>query len=312
MHHRQESALRDETGRDVERRRRLHDKAAAEGSRQDERRPVVKLRDDLRARLPPLAEGHPALGHDAPEVGSRAEALQHAAEGRGVERGFVRAERPDRRRQDLLSLERPPAEARLVRPETRKHEKPAAAVDELRQKRHRLVGHLPDVGEDDGREVREIRPRLGARHVNQYRLDQVVRRLRAGAQRGQLRPQRGLQIERGGTAPRNAAALPVDQQQRRVHGVVYRLMAPLGEEVGDQAVLFIGQEGPQDAGGIHKPARGQGAAREGDHGVPAPIAEQRVTRQNGHAVGGGPAGHKGVGADRQLPSRKPARLSSSP
>ena len=61
------------------------------------------------------------------------------------------------------------------------------------------------------------------------------------------------------------------------------------------------QEGPQNTLGILKSAGGQTTSGKGDHGISAPVTEQRVTGQNRLAAGGFPAGNKGIRAPGQLP-----------
>ena len=104
-----------------------------------------------------------------------------------------------------------------------------------------------------------------------------------------------------------AAALNVqphsfNEKERRVHSVVHRLLCALREKVRHKAVFLVSQEGAQDALCILIAAGLQAAAGQSDHRVAAPVAEQRVTRQNGLAVGGGPPCDKGIGRRSQLRS----------
>ena len=92
----------------------------------------------------------------------------------------------------------------------------------------------------------------------------------------------------------------VDQQQGGIHRVVHRGVLPFREEVGHQAVFFIGQKGLQNAFCVGIPPGCQAAAGQRDHGIPPPVAEQGVARQNGLAIGRIPAGNEGVGGSRQL------------
>ena len=96
----------------------------------------------------------------------------------------------------------------------------------------------------------------------------------------------------------------VDQQQGSIHGVIHGLCLTLGEEVGHKAVLFISQEGAQDALGIGITAGGQAAAGEGDHGIATPVGEQGIACQNGLAVCGIPAGDVGIRSQHQLTGQR--------
>ena len=92
----------------------------------------------------------------------------------------------------------------------------------------------------------------------------------------------------------------VNEDQRSIHRIVHRCLVAFREQIGHQAVLLVGQEGTQNALCIVKTGSCQAAAGQCDHGVSAPIAEQRIAGQNGLATGRIPAGNIGIGAQLQL------------
>ena len=92
----------------------------------------------------------------------------------------------------------------------------------------------------------------------------------------------------------------VDQKQGCVDGIIAWRLPSFREEVWHQTALFIFQEGSEDAlRGVILPI-GQRTARQGNHGVSAPVCEKRIAGYNGLAARGIAAGDVGVCADCQL------------
>ena len=91
----------------------------------------------------------------------------------------------------------------------------------------------------------------------------------------------------------------VQKEQGGVHRVVLGRRVLVGEKVGQQAVLFVGGKGAQDALGVLVAVGGEGAAGQGDHGVPAPVGEEWVAGHDGPAPGGRPVHNVGVGRRRE-------------
>ena len=95
----------------------------------------------------------------------------------------------------------------------------------------------------------------------------------------------------------------VQEEQGGVRRVVLGRGVLVGEEVGQQAVLFVGGKSAQDALCVPVAAGGEGAAGQGDHGVPAPVGEEGVAGHDGLAAGGGPVHDVGVGRRRKGPAQ---------
>ena len=92
----------------------------------------------------------------------------------------------------------------------------------------------------------------------------------------------------------------VNQQQCCIHRVVHRLTLPFREKIGDQTVLFISNERSQYTFGILIPPCCQTAARQGNHGITSPIAEERIACQNGLPFRRLPLGNKCICTHCQL------------
>src|SRR5438045_9550115 len=63
----------------------------------------------------------------------------------------------------------------------------------------------------------------------------------------------------------------VEEPKRRVGGVIFAFLGPVGEHVWNQTVTDITREGAQDVAGLEQSSRDQGQAFQTDHRVPAPI-----------------------------------------
>src|SRR5699024_3228721 len=95
----------------------------------------------------------------------------------------------------------------------------------------------------------------------------------------------------------------IQKEQGGVHRVVLGRRVLVGEKVGQQAVLFVGGKGAQDTLGVLVAVGGEGAAGQGNHGVPAPVGEEGVAGHDGLAAGGGPVHDVGVGRRRKGPAQ---------
>ena len=75
----------------------------------------------------------------------------------------------------------------------------------------------------------------------------------------------------------------VEVPQRRIHRVVFRLLALIGKAIGQHAFVDKGREGLEDRL-RHIVASGREAqAGQGDHRVAAPVAEPVIARDDGLA-----------------------------
>ena len=117
-----------------------------------------------------------------------------------------------------------------------------------------------------------------------------------------------LTNEIGPASGADVARHRLEKPEARVHGVVFRTGGFLGESVRDKAVALGGGEGFEYALRRVEPACFHREAREGDHGIPAPIAEPGIPGDDGRQVlaADGPTDEKCVG--RQHQSRKPLVL----
>src|SRR5262249_33547639 len=77
---------------------------------------------------------------------------------------------------------------------------------------------------------------------------------------------------------RDIRADRLEEPQRGVHGVVLRRLPGIRKAVGQHAAIHMAREGLQDAAGNLETSAGQSQARQGNHGVAAPVAEPGVTR----------------------------------
>ena len=84
---------------------------------------------------------------------------------------------------------------------------------------------------------------------------------------------------------RDVSAPGFDEPQRRVHRVVFGLVAHAGEDIGQHPLIDEAGERLQDPARCVVPTGGKREAGQRDHGVAAPVAEPRIAGDDRLAIG---------------------------